>query len=218
MIVSRSRIGPSASYGIKKVNVGCGPKHIRDDWWNVDIVNFKGIDEQVNACLPWPWVDLEYVFCEHFIEHLELVEAQKFLEYARLALRIGGVIRISTPSLENVVLKYANEGLRSGDSRQALGVNRAFRGWGHKFLYSRELLSDLLRSLGYGSIQFCKYGESVHPALTNMERHKSGRSTRYGFPGLWIVEATKIVHCEAESETAFQELIFEEYIRYVGKH
>ena len=40
----RKRLGPDDPNGIKKVHVGCGPKNIFPDWWNVDIRSFQGID------------------------------------------------------------------------------------------------------------------------------------------------------------------------------
>jgi predicted SAM-dependent methyltransferase len=58
--------------GIKRVHVGCGPHAILPDWWNVDVRKFRGIDDVIDAAEPWPYTDLDFVFAEHFIEHLTL--------------------------------------------------------------------------------------------------------------------------------------------------
>jgi hypothetical protein len=39
------RLSPDAPGGIKKLQVGCNPKNILPDWWNVDIRWFPGIDQ-----------------------------------------------------------------------------------------------------------------------------------------------------------------------------
>ena len=38
------RRGPNDPGGIARLHVGCGPKNLMADWWNVDIRSFKGID------------------------------------------------------------------------------------------------------------------------------------------------------------------------------
>jgi predicted SAM-dependent methyltransferase len=47
--------------GTSRVHVGSGPKSLLPDWWNVDIRDFPGVDEVVDATAPWPWTNLEYV-------------------------------------------------------------------------------------------------------------------------------------------------------------
>jgi predicted SAM-dependent methyltransferase len=167
------RLGPNTPLGIRKAHVGCGPHAILPDWWNVDIRSFLGIDEVIDATEPWPYVNLDYVFAEHFIEHLPLDRALQFLIHAENSLRIGGIIRLSTPNLEWVLHTHSQTGDADIGKRlmDTLRTNRAFHGWGHHFLYSAEMLLHLLEQLGYIDICLCDYGESTHPELANPEKH-----------------------------------------------
>ncbi len=186
------RLGPESPSGIKRVHVGCGPHAIMASWWNVDIRKFPGIDEAFDATQPWPYEDLEFIYAEHFLEHLRLDKALLFLTHAGNSLREGGVLRLSTPNLEWVVHTHFQTGPVGLDKRlmDTLWINRAFHGWGHQFLYSPEMLHQLLSELGYCSLAVCTHGESRHPALMNIEKHGK-YSVVDGFPSVVILEATR---------------------------
>ena len=55
----------------------------------------------------------------------------------------------------------------------ALDLNRAFHGWGHRFLWNGEMLEEALRACGFGSLTFCRYGESLQPLFRGIERHET---------------------------------------------
>jgi len=182
---------PEAPNGIRRVQVGCGPHNILADWWNVDIRGFQGIDEVMDVTQEWRWVDLlDCVYGEHFLEHLDIRQAISFLVFAGRALVPGGKIRLSTPALEYVLKTHFSHDDAAGHISETFAMNRAFHGWGHKFLYSREMLQFLMRETGYGNAEFCKFGESSTEGLKNVERH--GRpSEAAGYPAVWIIEAER---------------------------
>src|SRR5215472_4449559 len=187
--IHSNRKPPEAIGGIRRLQVGCGPHNILSDWWNVDIRSFAGIDEVMDVTRSWRWsARLEYVFGEHFLEHLDIREGLKFLHFAGLALEIGGRIRLSTPSLEHVLSTHFNLDHKQRDLSQTFAINRAFHGWGHRFLYSKEMLEHCVRSVGFDSVSFHHFGESPTPALQNLERHNPGGG---GNRGVWIVEAAR---------------------------
>ena len=208
------KLPPSHRNGIKKLHIGCGPKNILEDWWNVDIRSFKGIDQVMDVTKSWPWTDmLDYVYGEHFIEHLYLQDAIKFLNHAGNALRINGKIRLSTPSLEWVIkshFTFAFEDVKQ--IHQTLIINRAFHGWGHQFLYSKHFLRYLLKSLGYTEINFFNYGESHDDEFKNIEKH-GGFKIEFSYPNVWIVEATKTQQINLSTE--FIDMVYEQFIKYV---
>lgn len=70
-----------------------------------------------------------------------------------------------------------------------LKVNRAFYGWGHRFLYSKEMLKHILGEMKYIDIRFCKHGESDNPDLRNLEKHSLHGSA--DLPGVIVVETTR---------------------------
>lgn len=206
------RLGPNHTEGLLRVNVGSGPKNLLPDWWNVDLRPFPGIDEVMDAAAPWPWQDrLQYVYGEHFLEHLTVPQALRFLVEAGNALAVGGRIRLSTPSLEWVLKTHFS--FSAHDSArlraQTWEINRAFHGWGHQFLYSREMLLHFVEAAGFESAVICEYGRSDTPALANLERHP-GWFVADGYPSVWIVEAMRgkkpIAPCQelqAEAEQVY---------------
>lgn len=52
---------------------------------------------------------VEVLYCAHMLEHLDRVEATRFLQEANRVLVSGGVIRISVPDLERKVSQYLDD-------------------------------------------------------------------------------------------------------------
>jgi predicted SAM-dependent methyltransferase len=210
------RRGPGHPEGIRKVNVGSGPNNLLADWWNVDLRPFEGIDQVMDAGETWPWNDrLEFVYGEHFLEHLSVPQALRFLVHAGNALAPGGRIRLSTPSLEWVLTTHFDLAPQDPARRrlQTWGINRAFHGWGHQFLYSREMLLHFIVGAGFESPMIFDYGRSNTPALINLERH-GGWDVAGHYPSVWIVEAMrgeKPIALSGELETEAES----SYVTYV---
>lgn len=211
----QSRRGPTYKDGIKRVHVGCGPHNLLPDWWNVDVRKFPGIDAVCDVTQPWPWEDLEYVFGEHFLEHLPLDQALRFLENAGKSLRGGGTLRLSTPNLEWVLRTHFRHGQAESQQRilDTIKMNRAFHGWGHHFLYTKEMLTFVLTEMGFANVTFHSYGESANPDLCNLERH-GGFQVYDGQPSVIIVEAQRDVHSIATPAT-LTAFLQEHFLGYV---
>ncbi|NET42669.1 hypothetical protein [Okeania sp. SIO2B3] len=211
-----SRNNPNHPNGIKKVQVGCGPHNIMADWWNVDIRPFPGIDQVMDVTKPWPFNSLEYVYGEHFLEHLSLEGAIAFLNNVWKSLKPGGVIRLSTPSLEWVLSTHFNLSETNPQKRidSTFSMNRAFHGWGHQFIYSKDFLQSLLNNLGWEKVVFCEYGKSEHSSLIGIERHGKYR-VDYGYPNVWIVEGTRGDGRSESSVLSYQKLLDKSYVSYV---
>jgi hypothetical protein len=213
--VASGRRGPGDNGGIRRVQVGVGPHNALTDWWNVDIRPFASVDEVADMTQPWPWRDLEYVYGEHFLEHLMPGEAIRFLVEAARALRPNGRIRLSTPGLEWVWRTHFDPFLQGAAAVDAAyRANRAFHGWGHRFLYSRPMLEHLLEGCGFTTLTFHRYGESADPALRGMERH-DGYEEVDGWPSVWIVEAAPDPTTTSEPRDLALEvdLGFDRYVR-----
>jgi hypothetical protein len=195
--------------------VGCGPKNLMAEWWNVDIRSFKGVDEVADVTAPWPWRQLDYVYGEHFLEHIALEQAVAFLRQARASLRPGGRIRLSTPGLEWVWrTHFRTDESAANVVADTYRANRAFHGWGHQFLYSKPLLERLLGAVGLSDIRFFAYGESDDPNLRGLERHGAYEIVD-GWPNVWNVEATRPAADAPAPATEFMDEIELEYVRYV---
>ena len=162
----------------RRLHVGCGTEVI-PGWCNIDIQDLPGVDMVLDVTGGFPFSDVEYIYCEHFIEHLRFDEGFRFLEACNEALSDGGVLRLSTPNLDWVYLTHYTADAADPSTRIAntFMLNRAFYGWGHQFLYNRDLLSAVLDAVGFQNLVECEYGISDRPALDGLERHERYGST-----------------------------------------
>ena len=171
----------------------------------------------IDAAEPWPYTDLDFVFAEHFIEHLTLDRGLTLLIiHAGNSLRPGGVIRLSTPNIEWVMHTHFQTGQVELEKRllDTLRTNRAFHGWGHEFLYSKEMLVHMMRKIGYEKIDLCEYGQSSPPELNDLEKHGEF-SIDGGFPSVVIVEASRGQAPLAARQTLL-DYLQENYLRFVA--
>ena len=177
---------------VRKVHVGCGPHNRLEGWHNVDIKKFPSVDTAMDVTKSWPFSGLDYVYSEHFLEHIELMDGVRFLEASGQSLRPGGRIRLSTPNLHWVMLTHFTFTEVDAETRckETFLTNRAFHGWGHRFLYTEQMLRWLLEELGYEGVTCHDYGASEDPELVGLERH-GGFSVHGGQPSVVIVEATR---------------------------
>ena len=208
------RHGPGEPGGLHKVHVGCGPHHIRQDWWNTDLRAFPGVDEAMDASAPWRWQGLlDFVYAEHFLEHLDLDQGLSFLVEAGRALKESGRIRLTTPSLEWVMKTHFAFGEPEDVMiRDTMRINRAFHGWGHRFLYSASMLRKVLEEVGYKDVEFFDYGRSRVADLANLEMH-GDHSIDFGYPSVLIVEARK-ADTVIENSAGFQEIVEQSFSQY----
>lgn len=201
---------------VTRVQVGCGPHNLMKDWCNVDIRGFKGVDRVMDVTAQWPFSNLDYIYGEHFLEHLPLEGSLGFLSNSWESMKTGGVIRLSTPSLEWVLSTHFDLNESGTDKRlnSTFATNRAFHGWGHQFLYSKEMLQEALTNVGWDNVTFCEYGKSSHEALNGVERH-GGYSVANGYPSVWVVEATKSQSRSMAQVKKYIASVDDAYIRYV---
>ena len=173
----------------ERLHIGSGPQ-ILPGWVNIDNVRYPGVDRVLDINRGLPFRDVRYIFAEHFIEHLSLNETMYFLRECRRVLRDDGILRLSTPELDWVWASHYRLGADAAESVQScFRLNRAFRAWGHQFLYNEESLRALLLDAGFATVVRCQYGLSEHDALRGIERHE--RSDDFeGLPDILIVEAS----------------------------
>lgn len=174
-----------------RLHIGSGPVTLAG-WKNVDIIAYSGVDIVLDVREPWPMSDVEFVFAEHFLEHLTLADGLTFLRLCRRALRPDGVLRVSTPNLDWVWLTHYKNPADMTDQERLIGcleMNRAFHGWGHEFLYNRKTLELALRAAGFAEVSAREYGESPNPELRGLERHER-HGDLPGTPSVVIVEAS----------------------------
>ena len=164
-----------AEGGPVRLHIGCGQEAM-PGWINIDNQALPGVDRVLDVRQGLPFRGTAAIYAEHFLEHLTLDDGLAFLRECRRALSPSGVLRLSTPNLDWVYATHYKTGATATAEetlRGCLQLNRAFHGWGHQFLYNRAMLEAALKSCGYTSVRFQRYGQSDVPELV-------GISTRPG--------------------------------------
>jgi predicted SAM-dependent methyltransferase len=184
------RIGRKRPKGIKRIHVGCGHTRLAD-WWNVDRIKYNAVDECIDVLKKWPYKNIEYIYCEHFIEHLRLHDFLRFMKRAGNSLAAGGIIRMTTPNLKWVIATHFKFG-KGFDAtiNYTIRTNMAFYGWNHRFLFTEEILELILKEMCFEKVTFHTYGESDKEELKGLESHP-GYKVQEGFPSQLCIEATR---------------------------
>lgn len=186
----RDRPPRSARAARLRLHIGCGPRRL-DGWVNVDSEPLPGVDEVLDIRGGLPFKDAEAIYAEHFLEHLTLDEGLAFLAECRRVLSHDGVLRVSTPNLDWVMATHYPFGSSSTEEKgliDGLRINRAFHGWGHRFLYNHFTLTMALKATGFSTITYHRYGESNVSHLRGIEGHEKSEDTPE-LPHVLIVEA-----------------------------
>lgn len=156
-------------YGLRfqnqtRLHLGCGD-HLLDGWANVDSNGWKGvIHHDLRKPLPLASSSVDFIFTEHFIEHIERSDGVKLLTECRRLLKPSGVLRLSTPDLKVLAKKY----LDGAESCKSL--NQSVRDWGHTFIYDEGEMGSVLREAGFGQIYRVEWRKSEFPELMNLEK------------------------------------------------
>jgi predicted SAM-dependent methyltransferase len=176
---------PLTTHEIERLHIGSGPL-VREGWTNIDIEYHPGVAHVLDVRDGLPFRGARYVYAEHFIEHLTYDEGLRFLKECRAVLRDDGVLRLSTPNLDWVhATQYA-----SGDAvKDCFAMNKAFRAWGHQFLYNLATLTATLNAAGFDTVRAHRYGESDDANLRGLERHEVSLDSAQ-LPHVIVVEAS----------------------------
>ena len=184
--------------GFIKLHLGCGTVY-KDGWINIDNNSDNNIQKldinwDLRKPLPFPDNSVDFIYNEHFLEHLTVEEGQKSLKDFYRVLKIGGVMRIAMPDLERTVAAYSDMNWKENSKEafekfgltfiqtRAERINIGFRWWGHQWLYDWEELERRLKEAGCEQIKRCTIFESDHEELKNLESRKES---------ILVVEVTK---------------------------
>ena len=177
-----------------KLHIGCGT-NILAGWANIDLLGgTKVIWWNCTTRLPIKTGSVNFIYNEHFIEHINMNQGKELLSECYRVLKPGGVVRLSTPNLKKIIDEYllgdlsewrnvkysVNTGSQYTPCRM---VNDAMRLWGHEFVYDYEELTKLLKKIGFNTIIPVLWGESKYEELKGLESRP--------FNDEIIIEATK---------------------------
>lgn len=167
-----------------KLHLACGNVRL-DGWINIDLDNASeaaDISWDLSKGIPFADSSCEFIYCEHFLEHLDVKDGVAFLKECRRVLQPDGVFRLAMPSLDMIIEKSYRGDWQDQDwltwpeyqfvRTRAEMLNIAFRWWGHRWLYDRDELHRRMHEAGFEDIVDAEWSGSRHDALRNLETRK----------------------------------------------
>jgi len=175
--------------GATRLHLGCGD-NVLSGWANLDLLGGADV-VSVDLTRPLPVASgvVDFVFTEHFIEHITRNKGAALMAECHRVLRPGGVLRISTPSLRKLVAEYTSGRIEEWGDVDWLPrtpcqmINEGVRDWGHQFVYDHDEMHLLLADAGFHDVVDRDWRSSGHAALQGLECRP--------FHDEVIVEATK---------------------------
>jgi predicted SAM-dependent methyltransferase len=160
---------------MKKVQLGCGRNRF-PGWINVDLESGADIVMDLSkGTLPFTTGELDFIYSEHFIEHITREQGLDLFKECFRVLRSGGTVRLSTPNLTTICTDYLSKNL---DRWRAVGwmpatpcqlVNGGLRLWEHQFVYDFEELRASLIAAGFSVVTRQVWKESTIQTLKGLE-------------------------------------------------
>lgn len=163
-----------------KLNLGCG-QHAMTGWVNIDLEMPNQYPDKIcynlSKGLPdfIPSGSVDYIFSEHFIEHIERPELVNLLKHCHRAMKPGAVIRISTPNLDALINFYQKKKIDAWaptwvPATPCQMFNEGVRFWGHLFIYNFEELKLVFEEAGgFGLVEPKPWRNSSIPELNALE-------------------------------------------------
>lgn len=204
-----------SSLKIKGLHCGSGA-NLKEGFLNTDSMSFVDerdlatkegsltlIDDmffylQFDATKPFPVQDasFDWIYSEHFIEHIPQHIALQWFKEMRRLLKVGGTIRVSTPDLEKYIKGYLDPdqlffkehiarlnamGVQNVPDRPAWLVNQIFRLWGHQHIYDFEELKFTAGLAGFAPdlARKCEYRNGLVAELAALDREVRNDESLY---------------------------------------
>lgn len=161
-------------------------------------VDGRSLFMQLDATRPLPFGDatFDWVYAEHFIEHITLREGVGWLKEVRRVLKPKGFARITTPDLRRYAAAYLADdeaffaahrermlrfGLPAMESRRAWMVNQVFQFWGHKWIYDLDELRHAALAAGFPADGFreCAFQQGRDTAVAALDFELRNDETLY---------------------------------------
>jgi hypothetical protein len=82
-----------------KLNLGCGDRYA-EGWWNIDSADCPHrMDETIDLRSRLPWVEVEYMYAGHVLEHLRVGECLDVLPRLLRCMMPGGELMVVGPDV-----------------------------------------------------------------------------------------------------------------------
>jgi len=179
-----------------KLNLGCGTKPLAG-WENLDLKCNLGVKYcDLRKPLPYPNNSTDFIYHEHFLEHLDEVDGFHLLQECYRVLKPDGWMRCVTPDLKKYVASYLNwnqaEYKFDNFTDGCNFLNYAILGEavtgikylspvknsvnvGHLYLYDFQDLSNKLSRIGFTNLRESLHGWSCLPEFDKKETRMPSR-------------------------------------------
>jgi predicted SAM-dependent methyltransferase len=130
----------------------------------------------------WPYANetFEAIFSSHIVEHLTLDGAKNCMSESYRCLKNGGVLRISVPDLDALILAFSPKNSLEW-TIDLFEANQKSEKNMHHFMYNFDSLYSILRQAGFSQITRQDYRQGICPDIDKLDNR----------PGSLFVEAIK---------------------------
>lgn len=144
--------------------------------------------------LPFAARSFSWIYAEHMIEHLDLMDAMHWLREIKRVLQPGGLVRLTTPDLRKYMEAYVrddgffdrhrerlqNQGIPL-QGRSAFMVNQIFQFYGHKWIYDLDELRYVLGTANFATaaITECSFRQGAIAEVAELDREFRREETVY---------------------------------------
>lgn len=150
-IVTRSYLHQwLANTELRILNLG-GGSNCLEGCLTVDIDPRADAYVDIAKKLPFDDSSIDLIFCEEVIEHVDFQLGRNLLSECCRILKPGGIIRITTPSLDWFANSIVNSTISCGE------INEVFYNHGHCYLYTQQALQNHCREVGFINMKNSTY-------------------------------------------------------------
>lgn len=205
VIAASERQSYMASATSPKLNLGCGGNRI-PGWLNVDLQPAPGA-VHMDARKRWPFPDnaFDAILCEHMIEHVDKDFTRHIMAESLRVLRPGAPLRLVTPDLASFArmalgeqsdcsdgyVKMAGAFLGQSEFSPCDAVNAIFYQHGHRYIYTVDELSRMVRDAGLIDLEIGRAAHPVDPLFASAEGHPKLIGVEFDAFEAFAIEARK---------------------------
>jgi predicted SAM-dependent methyltransferase len=136
-----------------KLHLGCGQVY-KPDYLNIDALNDSVADEVSDvSLLRFGNNSVDEIYSSQLIEHFDYIHCKYVLSEWYRVLKPGGTLVIETPDLKKTYKKLVSTGIETQKNTLQWIFGLDSPGLLHKTGFTFSLLEDLLKEVGFGSIQ-----------------------------------------------------------------
>jgi predicted SAM-dependent methyltransferase len=186
-------------YSLSTDLIGVTDGTVRAEPGRLYTVDGQSLFVPLDARRPLPFEDgsFDWVYAEHFVEHISAAEAIAWLGEVRRVLSPAGTVRLTTPDLRRYVDSYLSpdggffpehrDGLYQRGARPrmprrpAFMMNLVFYFWGHRWIYDFDELRHALVEAGFApdSVVRRAFHEGALPEVAMLDRETRRHETMY---------------------------------------